>query len=395
MRRVALFPSAFHPSLGGVEELTGQLALQITRKGGSAIICTNQWPRTLAKRELWKGITVHRFAFRMPEDNLRARLSFVLSGGKVLNAVIGTLRDFRAEVVHIQCISSNGWYAARAAEALGLPLVVSTQGERTMDAGGIFARSPLYNRILRDVLGRADWVTACSMATLSDLEGYWGRPFSNGKSVVYNGVGSDAFSPAMAWSHTTPYLFALGRLVPQKGFCELLKAFAFAELPEVDLLLAGEGTQLKELTRMRDLLGLAGRVHFVGRADRSQVRSLLAGSIGLVVPSLREPMGIVALEGMASGKPVVISDVDGLSEVVPLGVGTMRVPPADVHALARGLVWLASRQGKGVVAANRRHAASFLWEQIAQEYAAIYENVCESHFIGSQGPVAGVRSLTF
>ncbi|MEI6872010.1 MAG: glycosyltransferase family 4 protein, partial [Verrucomicrobiota bacterium] len=110
---------------------------------------------------------------------------------------------------------------------------------------------------------------------------------------------------------------------------------------------------------------------------------------------LCEPMGIVALEGMASGKPIVVSDVDGLREVVPLGEGAMRVPPGDVHSLAQGLAWLSNRRDEGVVAANRRHAASFLWEQIAQEYAAIYENVSARNIIAISGPMAGVRSLTF
>ena len=106
-------------------------------------------------------------------------------------------------------------------------------------------------------------------------------------------------------------------------------------------------------------------------------------------------MGIVALEGMASGKPLVVSDVDGLREVVPPGEGARRVPPGDVPALAQGLAWIASRRDAGALAANRRHAAGFLWEQIAQEYAAIYENVSTGQFNASSGRIEGVRSLTF
>ena len=120
MKRVALFPSAFHPSLGGVEELTGQLALQMVKRGGGVLICTNCWPRTLSVRELWKGVVVHRFRFRLPEDNLKARVSFRLTGMRILGEVVRTLERFRAEVVHVHCVSGNAWYAARAAEALGL-----------------------------------------------------------------------------------------------------------------------------------------------------------------------------------------------------------------------------------------------------------------------------------
>jgi len=395
MKRVALFPSAFHPSLGGVEELTGQLALQLVKRGGGVLICTNCWPRTLSVRELWKGVVVHRFPFRLPEDNLKARVSFRLTGMRILGEVVRTLERFRAEVVHVHCVSGNAWYAARAAEALGLPLVVSAHGERTMDANGIYDHSPLYNRVLRDVLGRAHWVTACSKATLGDLETYWGREFPNGKSVVYGGVGEDAFVAVSPWPHTAPYIFALGRLVKQKGFSELLKAFALADVPGVDLLLAGEGPEKAALTELRDSLGLSGKVHFVGRADRAQVRSLFSGCVGLVVPSLREPMGIVALEGMAAGKPLVVSAVGGLREIVPEGPGARHVAPGDVPQLARGIVWLANESEMGVVSGQRGRAADFLWANIAQEYVAIYEKITRRQFEGHTSRIARGRALTF
>ena len=395
MKRVALFPSAFHPSLGGVEELTGQLALQMVKKGGGVLMCTNRWPRALPAKEWWKGVRVHRFPFRMPEDNLKARISFRLTGARILGEVVRALARFRAEVVHVHCVSANAWYAVRAAEALGLPLVVSSHGERTMDANGLYEKSPLYNRILRDVLGRARWVTACSKATLADLQTYWGREFPNGQSVVYGGVGEDAFSAAAPWQHASPYIFALGRLVKQKGFTELLKAFGLANVAGVDLLLAGEGPERDRLTELRDSLGLCGKVHFVGRADRAQVRALFSGCIGLVVPSLREPMGIVALEGMAAGKPLVVSAVDGLKEIVPEGAGARQVAPGDVGQLARGIVWLVNQREKGSDTGLGERVADFLWANIAQEYVAIYEKIARRQFEGDSGRVASGRALTF
>jgi len=395
MKRVALFPSAFHPSLGGVEELTGQLALQMVKKGGGVLICTNRWPRALPAKEWWKGVLVHRFPFRLPEDNLKARVSFRLTGMRILREVVRALVRFRAEVVHVHCVSANAWYAARAAEALGLPLVVSSHGERTMDANGLYEKSPLYNRILRDVLGRARWVTACSKATLGDLQTYWGRDFPNGQSVVYGGVGEDAFCAASAWQHPVPYIFALGRLVKQKGFSELLKAFALADVPGVNLLLAGEGPERETLTELRDSLGLCGKVHFVGRADRAQVRSLFSGCIGLVVPSLREPMGIVALEGMAAGKPLVVSAVGGLREIVPEGAGARHVAPGDVGQLAEGIVWLANRRETVGATGLGERVADFLWANIAQKYAEIYEKIARRQFEGDSGRIAWGRALTF
>jgi len=390
MKRVALFPSAFHPSLGGVEELTGQLALQLTQQGHEVLVCTNRWPRTLAACESWNGVAVRRFAFRLPEDTLKARVSFHFSVARALDELVQQLRLFRADVVHIQCVSSNAWYAVQAAERLKLPLVLSSQGERTMDSSGIYGWSPLYNRVLRNALARANWVTACSKATLMDLERYWGRPFPNGKSVVYNGVGAEAFAETQPWGHPTPYLLALGRFVKQKGFAQLLEAFAQANLTSLDLLIAGEGPEQDYLSALRDKLGLNERVHFVGRAGRTQVRALIAGCAGMVVPSLREPMGIVALEGMAAGKPLVVSGVDGLLEVVPKGDGVLHVPPGNVASLATGLGWL-SEEGRRRPFLNHRHWASgFLWEQIAQEYISLYERVTHTNRYETTAVLSGV-----
>lgn len=374
MKRIALFPSAFHPSLGGVEELTGQLALHLKKAGVTAMLCVNQWPRRLPRIEKWNGFLVHRFPFRLPEDGFKAKVSFYASRFRILRELVGSLKRFKAEALHVQCVSSNAWYAHCAAQMLGVPLIVSIQGERTMDAQGIYFRSPLYNRILRKVLRSAHRVTACSKATLQDADDFMGGALEGKATVIYNGIGSEAFDAGAGWPHPAPYILALGRFVPQKGFSTLLEAYAKAGLTGVHLLIAGDGPDGEKLRRMAGELGLNARVHFVGRAYREMVHALMRGALGLVVPSLREPMGIVALEGMAAGKPLLVSAVDGLREVAPAGLWCRHAEPGDVAGFSAGLRWLAGLEERTPVLKQQEHARQFLWNRVVQDYLSVYES---------------------
>jgi len=373
MKRIALFPSAFHPSLGGVEELSGQLALHLKKTGVTAMLCVNQWPRGLPIIEKWNGFLLRRFPFRLPEDGVKAKISFYASRSRILRELVGALKRFKAEAVHVQCVSSNAWYAHCAAHILGVPLIVSLQGERTMDAQGIYFRSPLYNRILRKVLRSAHRVTACSNATLKDADDFMGGALAGKASVIYNGIGSEAFDAGAGWPHPAPYILALGRFVPQKGFSTLLDAYGNASLCGVDLLIAGDGPDGEKLRRLTRELGLSERVHFVGRAYRGMVQALMRGALGLVVPSLREPMGIVALEGMAAGKPLLVSAVDGLKEVAPEGLWCRHAAPGDIAGFSAGLRWLAGLEVRTPVLKQQEYARQFLWSRVVQDYLSVYE----------------------
>src|SRR5436189_3997673 len=104
---IGLFPSAFFPSLGGVEELSRQLAHELRERGHTVVILTNRWPRTLPRFEIFEGFSLYRIPFRMPEPMWKARVSHWLTGWWVRRRVAAVLKKHRVEVIHVQCISSN------------------------------------------------------------------------------------------------------------------------------------------------------------------------------------------------------------------------------------------------------------------------------------------------
>jgi glycosyltransferase involved in cell wall biosynthesis len=372
---VAIFPSAYYPSLGGVEELVRQLAHEYRRQGIETIVLVNRWPRTMPAEETIEGTRVYRLAMRLPEYNLQVRANYFLAYPWTRARMLGILRRHKIDLLHVQCVSANGHYASIAARALNLPLIVTSQGERTMDAERVYQKSTFINAVLRRALAQADRVTACSRDTLEDLEQFTGAPFGTRGSVIYNGVRLEDFQAAEPYRHPRPYILAIGRHVWQKGFDVLLEAFAASGLGSYDLLLAGDGPERNELEALAQKLLIENRVKFLGRADRKTAVALFHGCEFFVLPSRQEPQGIVNLEAMAAGKAVIASQTGGVPEIVADGETGLLTPPGEVAPLAGALRRLAGdpalreRLGTGGAARVRR----FTWESIAASYRHIYE----------------------
>lgn len=378
--KIALFASSFYPHVGGVEELVRQLAREYRGRGFSPVIITNRWPRSLPEYELHEEVPLYRLPMRTPGPGVKARLSYLCTHRGIRRKLLDILRRHGTELLHVQCVSSNALYALAAKQALGLPLVLTTQGERTMDAAQIYQRWPFMSHLLRQSLAAADHVTACSAATLEDLERFAGRSLDpRHAEVVYNGIAPGDFAGASGAARSKPYLLAIGRFVPQKGFDVLLRAYAQAGLIEHELVLAGEGPERETLEALTERLGIQDRVHFTGRVDRPQAAALFKGCAFFVLPSRQEPLGIVNLEAMAAGKAVVATRVGGVPEIVLDGETSLLVPGEDAPALSAALRRLAARPDLRVALgeAGRQRAKGFTWSHIADQYARIYCGLLE------------------
>jgi len=381
---IAIVSSAFHPSIGGVEELVRQLALEQKRRGWPTVVATNRWPRDLAAVEEIDGLTVRRYAFRVPGSNLSRNIAAAVLGPMTLRQMC---RDFRAagvELLHLQCVSSNAPYAVAAARRLGLPLVATLQGELTMDANQTFQKRESDRQLYRDVLAAGDAVTACSSQTLREAEEFFGSSLAPKARVIYNGIRMENFSTAVPFAWPRPYILAIGRHVTQKGFDVLIRAFAQAKPAGVDLLIAGDGPEHEALRKMSE--GLP--VHFLGRVDHAKAVSLFLGCHFFVLPSRHEPMRIVNLEAMAAEKAVIASDVGGVPELVAKDETGLLVPADDVAALAGAISLLSgnAEMRNRLGAAGRTRVEQFTWPALADQYEQVYQQAINSRL--SQGAAA-------
>jgi glycosyltransferase involved in cell wall biosynthesis len=168
------------------------------------------------------------------------------------------------------------------------------------------------------------------------------------------------------------YLFAIGRHVPQKGFDILIDAFALIadDYPELDLLIAGDGPERAQLERH----AAGQRVEFVGAVSSDRAFGLYAGASGFVLPSRHEPQGIVVLEAMAAGAPVVATRVGGVPETVRDGLNGLLVDGVDPAALAAGLRRLLDDEAsaKARCAQAAVDVEAYRWDHIADQYVECY-----------------------
>lgn len=383
LARVALAPSAYAPHRGGVEEVAATLAGRFTGCGIGVSVTTMRWPKTLARRDRIDGIPVRRQLFRAHMGGARRRAVATVSHPVSLASLVAHYRAFAPTVVNIHCVSPAAQFHRQAAKILGIPLVVSVHGELKMDASQIYQREPRMQRILERCLADADAITACSEHALAELEDGFGSSLGGRAVVIHNGIDAGAFSGADPARRGRPYVFAVGRHVPQKGFDTLIDAYARTRLADrgIQLVLAGQGPDTAALRQLADELGLGAHVDFVGRTERAQTASLMRGARAVAVPSRQEPFGIVALEAMAAGTPLVASRVGGLPEFVEDGTNGVLVPVADADALARALVRLLDDGPltTRLIEGGRRSADRHGWSRATNAYLATYQGAVRHH----------------
>ena len=377
--RVVLISSAYAPAVGGVEELTRQLAEYLPRSGDTVEVWTIRNPMTLPARQTIGGTEVRRFELPLPRPSASSLVRFPRAAGSALMRLRRVTREIRPDVLHVQCFSSNGIYATALAAISGLPLVVTLQGETVMDDNDVYEHSTVLRTGLRVALRRADAVTACSRFVLDDAERRFGLPPATGV-IVPNGIDSRPREQPVALDlQFGRFVLGLGRVVEKKGFDLLLDAFAriAAEHPGTGLVIGGDGAARARLTHRAVELGLDGRVALPGTLSRGQVSWAMANADAFVLPSRVEPFGIVVLEALRAGRAVVVSQRGGASEIVRDGVDGLVVDALDTAALAAAIARVLDdddlRQRLSGAATVR--AEAFSWDGIVERYREIYRDV--------------------
>jgi glycosyltransferase involved in cell wall biosynthesis len=389
--RILLISSSYPPVLGGLQTVAHTLAQHLTRRGNTVQVVTNHYPRSLPAYQVLDGVPVHRWLFLIPEasfiqrrrwDLLLASLYFYPS---TLLRLAQLMRTFRPAVVNVHFPDTQAPFVLWLRRYFNFRLVVSLHGHEVLKwfetsathtdsyaLSGDVKQQPHF-RSLVSTLQRADAVTACSSYLLQRAAALEPSVAEKGQ-VIHNGIDLERFEDRTSYSHPRPYILAYGRQMHHKGFDMLLEAFARirAKHPHVGLILAGEGEAGPTLQALAQQLGIAKQVHFLGRVTPTGVVRLLNGCLLLAVPSRREPFGIVALEGLAAGKPVLASRVGGIAEFLD-GSSNQLVEPT-IDGLAVGLArWLDhTDELQALAEENRSLAARYTWPRVVDRYVNSY-----------------------
>lgn len=234
------------------------------------------------------------------------------------------------------------------------------------------APAALY-RVFRPIVRAAARRLAVRTAVSEDARGVAERALGGAYRVLPNAVDVDRFAKAEPWPRPEggrPVILFVGRHEERKGLAVLLEAFVGVGR-ETTLWVAGEGPQTKAL-RAREVPG----VEWLGCiSDTEKARRMRAATV-FCAPSLGgESFGIVLLEAMAAGVPVLASDIPGYRDVARPGREAALVPPADPSALRDALLGLLEHPGatESLVEAGRARAARFSLSRLAERYVDVYE----------------------
>jgi glycosyltransferase involved in cell wall biosynthesis len=356
----------FCPSFGevaGIGHIAASLGREFRRTGHDVRVLARPAAGAPAAE-----LPVQRLPYRqMPRRarHVASQLRFLRAFPPAVRALRRAVVEFEADAVLSLAISTYAAYTLALAR-VG-PVVLSLQGG---EPHGVFAAQP---RVMRRALRRAAHVVPCARA-LGRAAVALAPEAAPRLTVIPNGVDPDRFAAGPVFTHARPYVLAVGRLTPQKGFDVLLDAFAALPHGSVDLLLAGDGPERAPLLARRARLGLEDRVHFLGAVEPAAIAPLYRGARLVVCPSRWEGLPLVCLEAMASARPVVASAVDGIPDAVLDGETGRLVPPDDAAALSAALHDLLADPRRGEHFGQRgqdRVRREFSWPDVARRYLGV------------------------
>jgi glycosyltransferase involved in cell wall biosynthesis len=342
-------------SYGGAEAQILELSCGQVRAGqqvGLLVLHRSRGGRTVhplvSRAQAW-GITVTQF-----EDWARFPLWLV-------PRIARQLREGGFDLLHTHGYKADllGRFAARMAR---VPIVATIHGYT--DA---FLSVRVYKHLDLLALHRFPKVIAVSNYLRQRLIASGLAP--NRVVTVHNAINTDVFVSAVGIDRgeiraelgirpDVPVILTVGRLNPEKGHRYLLESaqLVWRHIPNLRVLIAGEGPLREQLEASVHSLHLDAVVSFLGWRD--DVASLMAISDLFVLPSTRESFGLVILEALAMGMPVIATRVGGVPEIVWTGETGILVKPRDAEALAKAMTWALTnpaqagqlaRQGQAVV----------------------------------------------
>jgi glycosyltransferase involved in cell wall biosynthesis len=383
---------------GGQNVYVGALALELGRRGVEVVVHTRRDdPALPAVVEIGPGVTVHHVdagpAAPVPRDEL-----FPLMG-EFADGLGRFWRDWRPDVVHAHFWMS-GWAALTAGRPLRIPLV------QTFHALGVVKRRhqgdkdtspPAREGVERKLLRQMDRTIATCSDEVFELLRLGGD--QHRISVVPCGVDLGLFGPDGPAEPRRPgfhRVVYVGRLVERKGIGNVITALG--DVPDAELVVAGgpdrsgfhADPEVQRLSALAGAVGVADRVELRGRVDRRDLPALLRSADVVACVPWYEPFGIVPLEAMACGVPVVASAVGGLVDTVVDGVTGFHVPPRRPESLAAALRTLlpdADLRARLGAAGRRRVQTRYGWPRVAESTLAVYADLASTRIRVGQVPL--------
>jgi glycosyltransferase involved in cell wall biosynthesis len=302
-----------------------------------------------------------------------ARMKLLGFLGSEFRCAVKARRAFEPDVIHAHWWFPNGLVGTWTARMSDKPLVTTLHGTDVR-----LARTVAFSRPgFRHVLQHSAAVTAVSQFLADEAQKVVS---TSAPQVAPMPVATSLFSPSQNGGRKQDRLLFVGRLNAQKGVEMLLRAVAVTtHKPMLDVI--GDGPDEERLKALAGELEISDRVRWIGALPQQQLTEYYRSATALVVPSVNEGLGLVAVEAQLCETPVIAFDSGGLSDVVSTGQTGILVEDISASALAAAIDSLLASPDRGAAlgAAGRLHAlATFAPESVARRYATLYRSVARA-----------------
>jgi glycosyltransferase involved in cell wall biosynthesis len=389
--RILMLTWEYPPRIvGGIARVVNDLSKRLIKDGHDVTVVTYR-EGDAPYFEDDKGVKVYRVDNYMINPNNFIDWIMQMNFNMVAKANEIIAKEGKFDVIH-----AHDWLVAYAAKTLknsyDTPIVATIHATESGRNSGIHDETQRYINDTEWMLTyEATEVIVNSNYMKRELQSLFGLPFEK-INVVPNGININMFSGVekdydfrrqYAADNEKIILF-MGRLVYEKGVQHLIAAMPkiLAGYNDAKLVIAGKGGMLDELKAQVNAMGISNKVYFTGYMDSKQVCKMYKCADISVFPSTYEPFGIVALEAMLSGTPVVVSDIGGLNEIIQHGENGMKSYAGNPNSIADSILALLYNpqvSADVVKKAKSMVKSEYNWAKIAQDTHFTYQKaICQT-----------------
>lgn len=376
--------------VGGIARVVNDLSKRLIKDGHEVTVVTYR-EGNAPYFEDDKGVKVYRIDNYIINPNNFIDWIMQMNFNMVAKASEIIAKEGKFDIIH-----AHDWLVAYAAKTLknsyDTPIVSTIHATESGRNSGIHDETQRYINDTEWMLTyESTEVIVNSNYMKRELQSLFGLPFEK-INVVPNGININMFSGIerdyefrrqYALDNEKIILF-MGRLVYEKGIQHLISAMPkiLQRYHDVKLVIAGKGGMTDELKAQVNSMGIENKVYFTGYMDSKQVCKMYKCADVSVFPSTYEPFGIVALEAMLSGTPVVVSDIGGLNEIVEHGENGMKSYAGNPNSIADSILSLLYNpqlSQEVVKKAKNMVKSEYNWAKIAQDTHFTYQKaICQT-----------------
>jgi len=361
--KIAILTYMFPPDdLGGIEIASQDISNQLVQKGKDVFVITSGKRNVTEKTN--KNVAVYRVT--------KPRIKF-LGSPLFWFKVFFALKKIKPDIVHCQTVQMGvpGFLFNKIYKK---PYIVWCHG---FDVYFPWRFKKIISRV---VLNSAAAVIALTNNMVSELQkNYGSRIFvlpDGIDSEKFKGFSKQAIRNKLKIDYKDKIVLFVGGLKEVKGIVFLIEAFKIInkKLPDARLFLVGDGPEKNNLENAVKEGGLEGKVTFIGKVENQKIPEYMALADIFVLPSLSEGLGIVNLEAMASGLPIVATNVGGIPEVVKDGENGFLVDPEDSQKIAEKVLLLLEDSGlrKNISDNNKEKVKKYSLDIVVEKLMGIY-----------------------